>query len=66
MSSAHNTVRRILAWGALCALLSGCSRSSTERNVAPNVSSSDYRRGMVQWHQQHDRRPASPALGTDR
>ena len=62
MSSAHNKVRRILAWGALCALLSGCSRSA-ERDVAPNVSSSDYRQGMVQWHQQHDKRPAVQAPG---
>jgi hypothetical protein len=62
MSSVHRAVRTILAWGALCALLSGCVRSSAP-SIPPNVSSSDYRRAMVQWHQQHDRRPAVPAAG---
>lgn len=63
MISAHNTAGKILAWGALCALLSGCSHPIAERNTAPNVSPSDYRRGMVQWHQQHDKRLAVPASG---
>jgi hypothetical protein len=61
MSFAHHTVLRILALGALCALLSGCPRA--ERHIPANVNASDYRRSMVQWHQQHDRQPVAPASG---
>jgi hypothetical protein len=63
MNCAHNTMRTMLACGALCALLSGCRRDITAPNAAPNISPGTNRQGMIQWHQQHDKLPAVPAPG---
>jgi len=62
MKSTLNTPRATIACVLLCALLSGCMHRSAP-SIPENVSSGEYRQRMIQWHQQHDKRPAVPAPG---
>jgi hypothetical protein len=32
-------------------------------SIPENVSSGEYRQRMIEWHQQHDKRPAVPSPG---
>jgi hypothetical protein len=46
---------------ALVTLLFGCKPAVTGQNAMPdnpNLSPAQNRQAMVQWHQQHDKRPA--------
>jgi hypothetical protein len=46
----------------LVTLLLGCKPTVTGQNVMadnPNLSPAQKRRAMIQWHQQHDKRPPS-------
>lgn len=45
---------------ALVALLLGCKSQVTGQNVMPdnpNMSPGQKRQAMIQWHQQHDKKP---------
>jgi len=48
----------------LVTVLFGCKPAVTGKNAMPddpNASPSQKRQAMVQWHQQHDKRPAGSA-----
>jgi hypothetical protein len=40
-------------------LLSGCSHAITAQNAAPNMTPAENRQAMIQWHKEHDKRPAT-------
>ncbi len=49
---------------ALVTLLLGCKSEVSGKNAMPdtgNMSPSDKRKAMVQWHQQHDKQPTGSA-----
>ncbi len=59
-----STIWLLLVAAALGSLLSGCSHNRvTAANAAPGVIPGDNRQAMIQWHRQHDKKPATTTPG---